>query len=541
MSLFKKLIHNWGWLLFSLLLSLLLALFFLQKTNLVTSDLGRHLANGREILQSRQALTKGSVPSSGSIFETNYYSYTHPDFPTVNHHWLFGVIIFAIFKIGGFGLLTIFNAFLGFSSFALIICFSQKESGFRSTLAATLLLLPLLTARIEIRPETLSLFFSAIFYVALANFNKNKIPFKILLPLLLLCQLIWVNSHLFFIFGSAITGYFWLKSLLSESTGRTKKFKQLSILLILLTAVWLLNPAGFAGAIEPFGILNEYGYSVLENQPIWKLLKLVPRPIYWYLLFASISLLGLQIWSALQKKSENKTTAAAANILFVLILTAATLYIFRLINFYALLVLPLCAQNLSRFSIKYSPYFKKIWNTTVGTMLISLSLFGFVVWTMGNSLLTPSFASMGTGIFEGNNASAEFFKNNKIAGPIFNNYDIGGYLIFYLYPETKVFVDNRPEAFPEEFFTQKYIPAQLDEKIWQELLSEYNFNVIFFHRNDLTNWGQDFLVRIIRDEAWVPVFVDDWTIILVRNTPQNQSVIDKHQLPAEMFKITGQN
>jgi len=539
MSLFKKLIHNWGWLLFSLLLSLLLALFFLQKTNLVTSDLGRHLANGREILQSRQALTKGSVPSSGSIFETNYYSYTHPDFPTVNHHWLFGVIIFAIFKIGGFGLLTIFNAFLGFSSFALIICFSQKESGFRSTLAATLLLLPLLTARIEIRPETLSLFFSAIFYVALANFNKNKIPFKILLPLLLLCQLIWVNSHLFFIFGSAITGYFWLKSLLSVSTGRTKKFKQLSILLILLTAVWLLNPAGFAGAIEPFGILNEYGYSVLENQPIWKLLKLVPRPIYWYLLFAGAGFLSLQIWSTLQKKSKN--LSALPDILFVLFLTAATLYIFRLINFYALLILPICAQNLSKFHKKYAPQIKKFWNTTIGTMTMSLAIFAALVWMVGNNLFTPNFALMGTGVFADNHASAEFFKNNKISGPIFNNYDIGGYLIFYLYPETKVFIDNRPEAFPREFFTQKYIPAQLDEKIWQELLSEYNFNAIYFHRHDLTNWGQDFLVRIIQDKNWVPVFVDDWTIILVRNTPQNQPIIDKHQLPAEMFKITEQN
>ena len=43
------------------------------------------------------------------------------------------------------------------------------------------------------------------------------------------------------------------------------------------------------------------------------------------------------------------------------------------------------------------------------------------------------------------NASADFFKTENIKGSIFNNYDIGGYLIFNLFPNQKLFVDNRPE------------------------------------------------------------------------------------------------
>ena len=36
------------------------------------------------------------------------------------------------------------------------------------------------------------------------------------------------------------------------------------------------------------------------------------------------------------------------------------------------------------------------------------------------------------------NDAAEFFKREKISGVIFNNADIGGYLIFHLSPQHKV-------------------------------------------------------------------------------------------------------
>jgi len=58
-----------------------------------------------------------------------------------------------------------------------------------------------------------------------------------------------------------------------------------------------------------------------------------------------------------------------------------------------------------------------------------------------------------------------FFKENNLQGPIFNNYDIGGYLIFNLFPQEKVFVDNRPETYSSEFFQEDYIPMQEDYDI----------------------------------------------------------------------------
>ncbi len=122
----------------------------------------------------------------------------------------------------------------------------------------------------------------------------------------------------------------------------------------------------------------------------------------------------------------------------------------------------------------------------------------------------------GFGLYQGNNQSIEFFKEQNLKGPVFNNYDIGGYLIYHLFPEERVFTDNRPEAYSIPFFQEKYIPAQQDNLKWQELEREYGFNVIFFSHRDATPWGQNFLVERVKDESWVPAYADNFSIIFLK-------------------------
>ena len=144
----------------------------------------------------------------------------------------------------------------------------------------------------------------------------------------------------------------------------------------------------------------------------------------------------------------------------------------------------------------------------------------------------------GFGLAPGVTGAADFFRRSRLSGPIFNNYDIGGYLIFYLYPKERVFVDNRPEAYPASFFREIYIAAQEKEKIWRQIEEQYRFNTIFFYRHDATPWAQPFLIRRLKDPDWVPVYVDSYSLILVRNNSQNQEVIKKFRLPQELFQIS---
>ena len=117
-------------------------------------------------------------------------------------------------------------------------------------------------------------------------------------------------------------------------------------------------------------------------------------------------------------------------------------------------------------------------------------------------------------------------RNCNLRGPIFNNYDIGGYLIFYLYPRNQVFVDNRPEAYPADFFQNTYIPIQEDDTRWHEEARKNGFNAIFFSHRDVTPWGQTFLKNRLEDPDWAVAYLDEYSIIFVGRDSVNSGIIE---------------
>ncbi len=121
-------------------------------------------------------------------------------------------------------------------------------------------------------------------------------------------------------------------------------------------------------------------------------------------------------------------------------------------------------------------------------------------------------------------ASAEggvnFVQKNNIQGPVFNNFDVGSYLIWKLYPNQKVFVDGRPEAYSVDFFQKIYIPMQEDPAIWKHYADDiYKINYVFFDYRDITPWAQTFLSFISQDKNWPLVYQDNSVVIFVRRTP----------------------
>jgi len=88
-----------------------------------------------------------------------------------------------------------------------------------------------------------------------------------------------------------------------------------------------------------------------------------------------------------------------------------------------------------------------------------------------------------------------------------------------------------------DFFRDVYIPMQEHASIWNDVSKKYGFNVIYFYRHDITPWGQYFLVNRINDPQWAPVFVDDYSIIFARRGSVDQPIIDRYELPKNMFRV----
>jgi hypothetical protein len=98
-------------------------------------------------------------------------------------------------------------------------------------------------------------------------------------------------------------------------------------------------------------------------------------------------------------------------------------------------------------------------------------------------------------------------------------------------------VDNRQEAFPPDFFQKIYIPMQEKMAVWRDSQAKYGFNVIYFYRQDITPWGQGFLVDRINDPLWAPVFVDNYSIIFILRYCIDQNIIYRFELPKSMFSV----
>lgn len=121
--------------------------------------------------------------------------------------------------------------------------------------------------------------------------------------------------------------------------------------------------------------------------------------------------------------------------------------------------------------------------------------------------------------------AVNFFQNNNLPGPIFNDLGIGSYLEWKLYPTQKVFSDDRPEAYPENFWQDVYKMMQTDHKIWQDKSAEYGIRSIIFDYTVMDPAGQKFIFSMLTDPDWPLVFVNDRILIFVKKSKDTQKLI----------------
>ena len=496
-----------------------IGMIFSQKIILVTADLGRHIKNGEMILSGEW-----------HVLYTNFYSYTEPGQPSIMHHWGAGVIFYLIHKLAGFDGLSIFYVLISLTGIYCFFTITKNKTDFRYALFFTLLSVPFITDRIEIRPEGFSFLFLGVYLCLLYKYKENKIQFNKLACIISVLQALWINIHIFFIMGLFLIFLFLLDSMIFENN--TKKVLNYTILLLVSIAVCLFNPFGITGLLVPFTIFREYGYMIVENQSVLFMQNRFHemKYVYFEVMFAVVVLSF--ILAFIKTRMRDYFIPLICMSVFTLLAWKAI----RGIPVFGLFFILSVSENMYNFTKTFPAVIQK----NINRLLLACSiLILFTGYFIDIQLFSPyKKGSMGVGLINGISRSAEFVKQNRINGPIFNNYDIGGYLIFNLFPEYKLFVDNRPESYSQNFFKKIYEPMQEKEDAWKQVNDKYKFNMIYFYRLDITPWAQPFLINRIKDPQWAPVFVDYATIILVHRTKQNDDIIKQYELPKSMFSIT---
>ena len=417
-----------------LLFILYLGLFSFQKIDLATADIGRHLENGKIMLEPEQFGTTRSA-----LLNTNFFSYTNPDFPFVNHHWGSGILLYLFFSVFGFGGLSLLYFSWIAGALIFIILSIYDEVDLQTLCVCGIFLIPLIADRTEIRPEGLSFLFLAIFFFLLYKYSKNATANQKFLWIIPAIELLWVNMHIYFIFGIYIVGIFLFQSIILK---QWQKVKNLSLTLLATTFITLLNPYGWKAIIYPFIIFRNYGYRIVENQsiPFLENLSFANPAFLWFKISVVLIVLST-IWILLRTPKKFQIAMTIMAITFAILGYTSI----RNIALFGLFALPLLSYNIytiwQMYKNNFSNNIKNILYGLLFVIIIFSTLFHF-------STKMPWNRNFGIGLADGELDSVNFINENNLHGPIFNNYDIGGLIIFSLYPQEKVFVDNRPEAYP---------------------------------------------------------------------------------------------
>jgi hypothetical protein len=499
-----------------LVLVLFFLSLFLHHLTAFNQDLGRHLKLGQIILD------KGRVPLK------NLFSYTYPDFPFINHHWMPELVFYFFAHNFGFNSLIILKLALYTVSFFMLFFYVKKISGWPKALSIGFLVLWFFHERTEVRPEMFSFLFLSFYFIAL---NSKKIwrQYYYLLPLI---QLLWVNSHIYFFLGPVLLTF----KLISAKL-HSKPSKKIFLVLIASLGACLLNPNFLKGALYPLFVFNNYGYQVVENQSFLFMSSYIGK-IYNPFLLILVFLSLLSYAAALKKQ----TFFSWSSFIF-----------FTIFGFLAVRNIPVYVQflfiPLSKNLFYISNYLKKridyqdFLSLKMFFYFLFVPILLFLSWQrFSNQIYLENFSlkRSGFGNLENGKKGVEFILQNKIQPPVFNNFDIGSYLIYKLYPQQQVFVDGRPEAYPADFFKNIYIPMQADKKIWQKIDKKYNFNYIFFNHTDITPWSITFLKNTILDKNWSLVYLDDFIIVFLKNNQTNKNIINRFEIKKDNFNYNCQ-
>ena len=449
-------------------------------------DLWWHLAHGQYYV------THHTLKMDLSIF-----SWTPTDPAWIYNTCLGSIAVYLFYHAGGgFGLwlfqwLIFGGVFLSFYLFLRLI--NQRLDINNVTIIAAIAIACSQSCRFY-KPEIFSvLLFSWSVYI----FFYIKITHrKYLFYLYPLIFAFWVNLHGLFLVGlvflaMAFAGEILNRIFFSRESLTTEALIHFGIAIVLSGLATLLNPYGmdylhslFPSIKNTFSLQNySTGSSeklVLAYTSLWPYLKNMGLDFFhisivpWIMSLMIVSVLGLSIYEFIKKKSFD----------FTLLIISMALYwkgmeTVRMSHFFPLTFFFVFFYLLThRLKTK---------NITGNAAIFSLLIFVFFFVSLSYYYRTCRGDSQWFGQGLDDFVPVEevaFLKQSKLPGPIFNDYLIGGYLIWKLYPDYKVFIDSRNGPYLKEvspaYFDLISKPVVTGEQI-RRFRTKYPFNIAVIH------------------------------------------------------------
>lgn len=436
----------------------LLALFPLQ-----CHDVWWHLANGREV-----ALGRG-------IPRTNLYSFTHPDYPVTPTHWLFGLGAYLVHRLAGPSGLVAAKSLVIAAAFLLAYILARRR-GASDASAGVVVAVAVLAARTRFleRPHLFTMLGLVIFALVIDRFRNGSRRIIWALPVL---AALWANLHAGCLFGVGLLGLeaagegaSWLLARRREgsdseaagtSGGRAAYLGAAALACALAVTI---SPAGWS--VYPYNLwhvgLGEVVELVEFGTP-------TPWGAPWFFLLLTGGAAALAL---------DRERVSAREILVFVVFGMLALYAVRGVPNFVLLAAPIVAPRLSRAwsSLREREGWAKIARSTERVPQCVLGVLLILVPFSGHLLGGPlRDFRVGLGVRRGffPETSAEFVLRELPDARVFNDLATGGYLAWRWYPDRRIFLDGRTNAYPPELFKTLYGYRSRAESAMKRDLAEF--------------------------------------------------------------------
>ena len=491
-----------------LFLSIFLFLALYRGIELLNdADTGYHIRAGEHILATR------------SIPYYDLFSFLQPPLPWTAHEWLAEVIMALVHRPFGLTGLVIFFAFLIASTYLLVFNGLRRDNGsLYGAVALTILVFASSQIHWLARPHIFSLVLMAYWYRCLHDLqyrDNNRLSW---LPLVML---LWVNLHGGYVVGFVLLGLFLAGNLLAawysqgdERQAALRRATVLSRCTALSLCAALVNPFGYRILLFPFELVgNKYLMDHVS--------EFVSPNFHEPLPFKYLLLLTIILLAASRRRSN------PVELCLVLFFTNMALISIRYVTLYAIVVAPIVMVRLddlartgqgrlAAFVRRRDELATELDERAAGRTWIAVGLLAVLLLMVERRIefrFNPAIKPV---------AAVEFLQREQIDGNMFNNDEMGDYIIYAAWPRYRVFFDGRSDMYGVARL-KEYFRVTAFEPGWEAVLTKYGIDWIIYDASSA-------LSRFLNERPdWRLIYADRLTHIYVRDIPRYRHLIEKYR------------
>jgi hypothetical protein len=480
------------------------------------AGIGWHIRNGEQML------------STHAITRTDSFSVTMSGQTWYAWEWLYDLKIAGIHHWLGLNGVVFFTAVIIALTFGLTLRLSIRR-GADLLVAAFLLVLSLGVSMIHLfaRPHVLSWLFTVVWFQILDSWESaDSSEGRRRLLYLPALMLLWVNLHGGFVLGLALMSLYLLSGAISyfrcrdeAQPGMASRLRELGIVTALSLLASLINPYGYK--------LHLHVYRYLSSRWLMNHIDEFLSPNFHGVAqqcFVAILLIMIVGLAVARKKPS------LSRVLVLLFATYSGLYASRSLPVSSLLltliVAPLwtqaladardnlgLAQGLQDFLSRWRSLSTRVERLELGfrghLWPITAVVLGWLICAQAGRPTSHPWMDVHFDVGHFPVQASNVIVQRDIHEPIFAPDSWGGYLIYRLYPQNKVFVDDRHDLYGEEFLKQ-YLKAIRLTPDWNGFLEAKKVNWALLP-------AESSLANMLKETSrWNLVYQDGTSVLLER-------------------------